>query len=255
MADYITCDLIGTRLWSMTMEDVIAEADSAVEKRENLLIGVANVAKVINSRKNPELRESLEVTDFNVADGLPLVWLSRFCGVPLPERVAGIDIMQRLIELSHQKSYRVFFLGAKDEVVRSVVEWTEKNYPGVQVAGCRDGYFSEEEGLEVAEQIRDSKADILFVAITPPKKEIFLKKYSRMMKVPVCHGVGGSFDVVAGVTRRAPVWMQKTGMEWLYRVMQEPKRMWKRYLITNTRFMGLAFMEILKYRLGGKKNA
>ncbi len=237
----------------MTMQDVIAASDHAIINRTPLLIGVVNVAKLVNARKNPELKISLEEADFTVADGLPVVWLSRLCGRPLPQRVAGIDIMQELLKLADQKHYGVFFLGAKQNVVEKVVEWTRNHHPGVRIAGFRDGYFQKDQEQQVAEEIRDSHADILFVAITPPKKEIFLRKYSKMMGVPVCHGVGGSFDVVAGLTKRAPVWMQKTGMEWFYRVMQEPGRMWKRYFVTNTKFIWLSFVEILKCRLRIKK--
>ncbi len=246
-------DLLGAKVWFMNMKNVIEESDKAIQTRTSLLIGVVNVAKLVNARKNPELKRSLEETDFTVADGLPVVWLSRLCGRPLPERVAGIDIMHELLKLADEKHYGVYFLGAKPEVVENVVDWTRRHHPGVRIAGWRDGYFKEDQELQVAESIRDSQADILFVAITPPKKEIFLRKYSKMMGVPVCHGVGGSFDVVAGVTRRAPRWMQKTGMEWFYRVMQEPGRMWKRYFVTNTTFIWLSMGEIARYRLGFKK--
>lgn len=251
---YKQLDILGTKVWAMTMREVIAECDCSIVKKTPLLIGVVNAAKLVNARKNPELRLSLEEADFTVADGLPVVWLSRLCGQSLPERVAGIDIMDELLKLADQKHYGVFFLGAKPDVVKKVVAWTQSRYPGVRIAGYRDGYFREDQERCLAEEICNSKADILFVAMTPPKKEIFLRKYSRMMKVPVCHGVGGSFDVVAGVTRRAPLWMQKTGLEWFYRVMQEPGRMWKRYFVTNSIFLFLGGKEVFRYRLGFAKH-
>lgn len=243
-------NLLGSNVWSMSMSDVMAKCDRSIINKTQLLVGVVNVAKLVYARKNPELKLSLEETDFTVADGLAVVWLSKLCGRPLPQRVAGIDIMHELLKLADQKHYGVYFLGAKLEVVKKVVKWTHDNLPGVRIAGCRDGYFKENQAQQVAEEIRDSKTDILFVAITPPKKEIFLRKYSKMMNVPVCHGVGGSFDVVAGVTKRAPIWMQKCGLEWFYRVLQEPRRMWKRYLFTNTAFLFLAIKEIVRYRFG-----
>lgn len=245
-------NLLGTDIWPMTMKDVVMECDTRIENKKPLLIGVVNVAKLVNARKNAELKDSLEEADFIVADGLPVVWLSRLCGKPLPERVAGIDIMTELLKLADKKNYGVYFLGAKSEVVIRVVEWTTENFPGVRISGYQDGYFRPEQENKVAEQIRESRADILFVAITPPKKEIFLRKYSEMMEVPVCHGVGGSFDVVAGKTKRAPKWMQKCALEWLYRVIQEPKRMWKRYFLTNSEFIWLSFLEIYKHRFGLK---
>ncbi|MFC1763134.1 WecB/TagA/CpsF family glycosyltransferase [Planctomycetota bacterium] len=232
------------------MQDVLRRCDEHIQSRVPLLVGVANVAKVVNARRDPELKRSLEEADFIVADGLPIVWLSRCCGHALPERVAGIDIMIELLKQGDLKGYSVYFLGARQEVTEKVVEYTRLTYPRIRVAGYRDGYFAEDQEQEVADDIRNSKADILFVAITPPKKENFLRRWSEYMQVPVCHGVGGSFDVVAGVTERAPLWMQKCALEWFYRVIQEPKRMWKRYWVTNTKFVWLCFGEIVRHRLG-----
>jgi N-acetylglucosaminyldiphosphoundecaprenol N-acetyl-beta-D-mannosaminyltransferase len=246
---YKQINLLGSNVSAMTMSQVVSKCNTAIIEKTQLLVGVVNVAKLVNARKDTELKLSLEEADFTVADGLPVVWLSRLCGRPLPERVSGIDIMHELLKLADQKHYGIYFLGAKPEVVNKVVELTQANHSGIRIAGYRDGYFNEDQEQQIAEEIRDSKADILFVAMTPPKKEIFLRKYSKMMKVSVCHGVGGSFDVVAGVTQRAPVWMQKSGLEWFYRVLQEPRRMWKRYLVTNTVFLFLGIKEIVKYRL------
>lgn len=249
LAEYQITNYLGVNVWDMTMQDVVAESDHAIVAGTPLLIGVVNVAKLVNARRNLELRLSLEETDLTVADGLAVVWLSRLCGRRLPERVAGIDIMHELLKLADQKHYGVYFLGARLEVVKKVVAWVQSNHSGVRIAGYQDGYFKQDQELQVAEDIRDSKADILFVAITPPKKEIFLRKYGKLMEVPVCHGVGGSFDVVAGVTKRAPMWMQRVGLEWFYRVIQEPRRMWKRYLVTNIHFLWLSLGEIIRSRI------
>ncbi len=229
-------NLLGLDIHKMRMEEVLVLCEERIAERQRLLLGVVNVAKLVNSRKNPQLKASVEDADVVLADGAGVVWLSRWIGYPLPERLAGIDIMYRLLKLSDEKKYRVYFLGAKPEVVQEVVSYVRAHYPGLQVAGFRDGYFSEEESAEVAEAIRESRADILFVAMTSPKKENFLTRWSKTMDVPVCHGVGGSFDVVAGVVKRAPLWMQKLGVEWFFRVLQEPGRMWRRYLVTNSIF-------------------
>jgi N-acetylglucosaminyldiphosphoundecaprenol N-acetyl-beta-D-mannosaminyltransferase len=197
-------------------------------------------------RNNSILRQSIEQADIVLADGLPIVWLSRALGKSLPCRVAGIDIMVELLKVADKKHWRVYFLGAKPEALSRLIEVIKKDFPGVQIAGYRDGYFTETQEEAVAKSIKDSNADILFVGISPPKKEIFLGKWHRYLNVPVCHGVGGSFDVLAGVTKRAPLWMQKSGLEWFYRVLQEPRRMWKRYLTTNMVFIWLSCGEILK---------
>jgi N-acetylglucosaminyldiphosphoundecaprenol N-acetyl-beta-D-mannosaminyltransferase len=230
------------------MADVLAACEESIRTRDPLLIGVVNVAKLVKARHDAQLRQSLDEVTFTVADGAPVVWLSRLCGCALPERVAGIDIMNALLARADRQGYGVYFLGAQRDVVERVVEHVRGQYPGVRIAGYRDGYFSRDQEGTVAETIRASRADILLVAVPTPQKENFLRQWRKRIDVPVCHGVGGSFDVVAGITRRAPRWMQKLGLEWLYRVMQEPRRMWKRYLVTNTIFLGLAAREIVRAR-------
>jgi N-acetylglucosaminyldiphosphoundecaprenol N-acetyl-beta-D-mannosaminyltransferase len=235
------------------MDQLLDIVNEHIAGRKRLLIGVVNAAKVVNARKNPDLRAALDEADLVVADGAPIVWVSRMTGQPLPERIAGIDIMFGLLKEADSKHYAVYFLGAKPAVVETVVKTVERQYPGVRIAGYRDGYFSEDEEPGVAANIRDSQADILFVAISPPKKEIFLRKWQDFMKVPIYHGVGGSFDVLVGITKRAPLWMQKCGLEWFYRLIQEPHRMWKRYLVTNSVFLFLSIAEIARCRLGLRK--
>jgi N-acetylglucosaminyldiphosphoundecaprenol N-acetyl-beta-D-mannosaminyltransferase len=130
-----------------------------------------------------------------------------------------------------------------------VAAYTKEHYPGVRIAGYHNGFFSSDDEERIADEIRSSQADILFVALPTPRKENFLRRWRQHMGVSVCHGVGGSFDVMAGLTKRAPGWMQKCGMEWFYRLVQEPSRMWKRYLVTNTTFVWLSIVEIVRHRL------
>jgi N-acetylglucosaminyldiphosphoundecaprenol N-acetyl-beta-D-mannosaminyltransferase len=158
----------------------------------------------------------------------------------LPERVAGIDLMENLVELAHKKEYKIFFLGAREEIVSNVVSiYSNKFSPNI-IAGYRNGYFDNDQEKSIAKQVSDSGANMLFVAISSPKKEIFLNENKSILKnVNFIMGVGGSFDVVSGLVKRAPQWMQKFGLEWLYRLIQEPKRMWRRYLVGNTKFIFL----------------
>jgi N-acetylglucosaminyldiphosphoundecaprenol N-acetyl-beta-D-mannosaminyltransferase len=249
MSEHEAIILLGTAVHRMRMSDVIEVCDEGVRTKSSILIGVVNVAKLVKARHDPQLRQSLDEATFTVADGAPIVWLSHLCGCPLPERVAGIDIMNALLTLADRQRYGVYFLGARQDVVEQVVAHVRHAYPGAQIAGYRNGYFSVEEEPAVAAAIRESRADILLVAVPTPRKENLLHRWRAEMGVPVCHGVGGSFDVVAGVTQRAPLWMQKAGLEWFYRVLQEPRRMWKRYLVTNTAFLGLALKEVLRARL------
>jgi N-acetylglucosaminyldiphosphoundecaprenol N-acetyl-beta-D-mannosaminyltransferase len=246
--------LLGMAVHKIGMIALLDYCDQAITRRQNLVIGMVNVAKLVNSRKDPQLYKSVADSDIIAADGQGVVWLSRLIGHPLPERVAGIDVMYGLMQRAAKNKYRIFFLGAKQQVVKAVAEKAEALYPGLQVAGVCDGYFDlEKDGQRVAEQIRASRADILFVAITPPKKEVFMDRWKDVIDVSVCHGVGGSFDVFAGVVKRAPLWMQNCGLEWFYRVLQEPRRMWKRYFVTNSIFLFLSIREICRYRLGFTK--
>jgi len=244
-----TVNLLGVDISAMRMDQLLGICDEHIHNKTSLLLAVVNVAKLIHCRRNPELRKSVTEADLVLADGLPLVWLSKLIGDPLPERVAGIDIMFRLLEHSSRKNCRVFFLGAEKKTVQKLADVVGTKYPGVRIAGARDGYFDASEEKEVARQIRNSSADIIFVGMSSPRKENFLRNWRQYMNVPICHGVGGSFDVVAGMTKRAPRLMQQYGMEWLYRLFQEPKRMWKRYLITNTIFIKLSLQAILRARL------
>ena len=229
----------------LTMDETLRLIDDSIVNETHLHHVVVNAAKMVHMEKDKELYDSVVNSDIINADGQAVVWASRFLGQPLPERVAGIDLMQNLVKLSDEKNYKIFFFGAKEEVVREVVTRYSEQYSENIIAGYRNGYFNKNEEEDIAKQIAESGAHILFVAISSPTKEIFLNKYKHIIKTPFIMGVGGSFDVVSGKIERAPVWMQKYGLEWFYRFLQEPRRMWKRYLYTNSMFLWLVFKEKL----------
>lgn len=230
-------EILGLPIDSLTMEETLELVRKTIVERIPMQHMVVNAAKMVNAQRDEELRQSIVESDVVNADGQAVVWASRLLGKPLPERVAGIDLMENLVQMAHQNRFKIFFLGAEKDVVESVViKYKEKFGEGI-IAGFRDGYFQEHEELATAQFIADSNADILFVAMTSPKKEIFLNRYKDVLSTPFIMGVGGSFDVVSGKVQRAPVWMQKGGLEWFYRVLQEPRRMWRRYLVTNTLFV------------------
>ncbi|MEB8346297.1 WecB/TagA/CpsF family glycosyltransferase [Flavobacteriaceae bacterium KMM 6898] len=198
-------------------------------------------------QKDLQLRKSVNESDLINADGQAVVWASKVLGKPLKERVAGIDLMVNLVQLAHDKNYKIFFFGAKEEVVKKVVETYKDQYSSKIIAGYRNGYFKKEEEQSIAKQIAESGANILFVAISSPTKENFLfENKGLLQKVNFVMGVGGSFDVVAGKVKRAPLWMQNVGLEWFYRFAQEPKRMWKRYLLGNSKFILMVLKERIK---------
>jgi N-acetylglucosaminyldiphosphoundecaprenol N-acetyl-beta-D-mannosaminyltransferase len=238
--------LAGIPIDSLTMEETLACIDESISNRRMLHHVVVNAAKLVNAQKDLPLQASIVQCDIINPDGQAIVWASRFLDQPLPERVTGIDLMENLVKLAAMRKYRIFFLGAREEVLRKMISNYTRQYGGHLIAGYRNGYFTKEDETLVAMQIAESRADILFVAISSPKKEIFLNTYKEVIKAPFIMGVGGSFDVVAGLVKRAPLWMQKAGLEWFYRLSQEPKRMWKRYLYGNTAFIYLILKE--KYR-------
>jgi len=242
--------LLNVKIDALTLEETLNLIEEAIENNKHIHHVVVNVAKLVYMQKDRELYESVTRADIINADGMGVIWASKFLGKPLPERVTGIDLMQKLIERAYKKGYKIFFFGAKEEVVKKVVEKYSKLYSPAIVAGYRNGYYSEDEEEKIAKEIAKSGANILFVGISSPKKERFLYKYRDILKnVNFIMGVGGSFDVIAGKVKRAPKWMQKFGLEWFYRLIQEPRRMWKRYLYTNTLFVWY----ILKEKLLQKK--
>ena len=172
-----------------------------------------------------------------------MVWASRLLRQPLPERVAGIDLFEDLLAAAERNGMSVYLLGAKPEVIEAAVASVRERWPDLKIAGYRDGYFSDEQQGEVADAIAASGAQLLFLGMTSPKKEIFCAEYGRRTGASLVHGVGGSIDIMSGITRRAPELWQKTGMEWAYRTVQEPGRMLPRYLRTNTAFIALVARE------------
>ena len=240
--------LMGCPIDSLSMDQTIAQIELYLKEKEPRQHVVVNAAKMVEMRNDPGLREIIASCDLINAGGMPVVWASRLLGNPLPCRVTGVDLFQELVRLCSEKGYRPFFFGAREWVVEKVVEEFKQRHPQLNVAGFRNGYYSEDEESDIAEMIRDSKADMLFVGFSSPMKEKFLNRWMAVMQVPFCMGVGGSFDVVAGRTKRAPLWMQKNGLEWCYRIYQEPRRMWKRYAKTNPVFVWMVVMEYIKLK-------
>ena len=230
-------EILGVGVHAATMGQALDAIDVAIKQKQRLMIGVVNAAKMVNMRKNPDLWEDVTSSDLVLADGMSVVHASRMLSASLPERVTGIDLMEGILERGDSEGYRVYCLGAKEEILKTVVERFEEKYPGVNIVGRRNGYFNDEDEAEIAKEIGSLDVDVLFVAITSPKKERFMARWADVINTTVVHGVGGSFDVVAGFVERAPESWQRLGLEWLYRVKQEPGRLWKRYLVTNLSFL------------------
>ncbi len=238
--------LFGFYIDKMSLEQCVSYLDSIIQKRQKLHIVLVNAAKIVKARRDPHLARIIKEAHFVGADGVPIVWASKILHQSLPGRINGTDLMNSLITLAAEKGHRVYFLGAREEVIANAVDLLKKTHPGLNVAGFRHGYFgSIAEEKAVVSEISASDADILLVGMSTPMKEEWVRRNFKNLDVSVIHGVGGSFDILGGLTKRAPIWMQKTGFEWFYRLLQEPKRMWKRYLITNTIYVGLVMKEFV----------
>ena len=231
-------NLLGIPVDLATMSETVDIIDSRIAARMSTQHAVVNVAKLVSAQSDLSLAEAIRNCDIVNIDGMGVVWGARLLGYEVPERVTGIDLFERLLEVSARRGYPVFFLGATSEVLERAVERCRARYRNLDIAGFHHGYFWDDERA-VVEKIKASGARLLFVAITSPKKENFINAWRRELGVDFVMGVGGTFDVISGKIRRAPAWMQKSGLEWLFRAVQEPGRMGKRYLVTNSAFLWL----------------
>ena len=236
--------MLGCEIDRLGMDATVKRCEELIEANGVAQHVVVNAAKLVALRSDERLREIVEECALVNADGQSIVWASRLLRDPLPERVAGIDLMYRLLERAEEKGYRVFVLGAKQEVLERAVAELRRRYPRLEVAGYRHGYFSDSESAAVCAEIRATRPHILFVAMSSPRKEYWLAEHAGELGVPFVMGVGGAIDVVAGLTRRAPGWMQRAGLEWLFRLLQEPGRLWRRYFVSNLQFARLLGKEL-----------
>lgn len=241
-------NVLGTKIDRLHMTATIEHVEELIAAGKPQQHVVVNAAKLVAMQRDQQLADIVHSCMLVNADGQAVVWASRILGDPLPCRVAGIDLMIALLGVAEQKAYRTFFLGATEEVVNKVIEVCLSRHPDLQISGWHCGYFDETEEQEIVQNIRLSNSDILFLAMGTPQKEYWLAKYKDILNVPFCMGVGGSFDVVAGKVKRAPVWMQQCGLEWFHRFLQEPRRMWKRYLVTNSVFLWMVFKGYIRQK-------
>jgi N-acetylglucosaminyldiphosphoundecaprenol N-acetyl-beta-D-mannosaminyltransferase len=238
--------VLGCEIDRLDMAQTVARIDEVVSGRSFAQHAAINAAKIVAMRDDPALREIVAGCELVSADGQSIVWASRLLRDPLPGRVPGIDLMQELLALAEQRGYRVFVLGARPEALARAVARILQRHPRLAMAGMRDGYFLDEDAGAVAAEVAAHRPDIVFVAMPSPRKEYWLGRYGRRLGAGFVMGVGGSVDVLAGDVRRAPELMQRVGLEWLFRLVQEPRRLIGRYASTNTRFMAYVLREVIR---------
>lgn len=229
--------ILNTIIDVLDVQETIDLVEKYVKQKEPLHLMGVNADKINELNKNARLKQIVNSCGIINADGASVIKASKYLGKPLPERVAGIDLMQSLVKLSEKKGYSVYLLGAKQEVVEKTAEVLKMDYPKLTIVGIHNGYFKEQEWPQISKELKAVSPDFVFVGITSPMKEYLIEYLQDDGNNFVFMGVGGSFDVISGNIPRAPKWMQKSGLEWLFRVIQEPRRLLKRYFVGNWVFI------------------
>lgn len=233
---------------NLTMQEAISAIDGLIKKRQPSYIVTPNVDHIVQLEKNDELQKAYQNSALVLTDGKPLIWISRLYRTPIKEKVSGSDLFPLLCELSTQKGYTMYFLGAAEGVAAKAAQNLQRQYQGLKIAGTYSPPYGfekdEKETDQIVQMVRKVSPDILILGLGAPKQEVFAYRYCRQLQVPVTLGLGASLDFEAGNIERAPTWMCDHGLEWFYRLCKEPKRMFKRYIINDSKIVKL----IWKYR-------
>lgn len=245
--------MFGLPIDALTLEETAQKARRMAKSGKPHQHVVVNAAKVVAAQEDERLARVIDSCDLVSADGMSIVWAGRLLGAKLPERVPGIDLMVRLLELASEDGSSVYLLGAKRTVVEALAAQLRRSHPGLNIVGARDGYWENDD--EIVAAVRHAHPQYLFLGIPSPRKEFWLRRWLPELEAGLVMGVGGSFDVLAGLRHRAPRWAQGHGLEWLWRLLQEPRRMWRRYLVGNARFSWLVAYEWGRQRFGNSTRA
>lgn len=239
-------NFLGLSFHNLTQAQAIEQLEYFISRKAPHMIFSPTAELIVRAKKDSQLREIYNHSDLLTVDGFVVYYTARLFSKPVREPVSTVRLMFGLLGVAQKKGYRVYLLGAKEEVVNKAAENIKSKYPGINIVGWHNGYFDFDKDEKILKDIRDSAADVLFVAMSSPLKEDFIFRNLKKMNVPVCMGVGGSFDIIAGKTRLAPLWISRMGLEWFYRLIQEPGRLFKRYLVTNSAFLWLVLKNLLK---------
>lgn len=245
---------LNTEVDNLTMQEALQRIESLISEKKNAYVVTPNVDHIIKIEKDSMFREIYEHADLILTDGKPLIWISKWLQTPIREKVSGSDLFPRVCELAAKKGYRLFFLGAAPGVADKAAGKIREQYPEILITGTyspRQGFEQDEKEMAyIRELIQTEKPDILILALGTPKQEYYIYQNRESLNVPVSLCLGASLDFAAGNVKRAPQWMQNCGLEWLYRLSKEPKRLFKRYLIDDVQIFGLAW----KYRKKERKH-
>lgn len=238
--------LFGVRVHAVSMDEATRYILRFVQESVPRQVVTADSSMVVMAQSDSDLREIINQADLVTPDSIGILWACRRRGITLPERVSGVDLVARLAQVSAQTGLRLYFLGAQPGVAEEAAQRLRQKFPGAQIAGCQHGYFPPEAEHSVVEQIRETQPHVLCVAMGIPKQEKWIDRYRRALAVPVSIGVGGTFDVLSGRVRRAPLWMQRMGIEWLWRVVHNPRKFSKVVLLPRFAWMALTYQNAIE---------
>jgi len=236
--------LFNLNISNLSKAEVLEKIEGFIKSGRPQLIVTLNVFALVSAQKDKELKDIINSADLSLPDGKGLILAAKLLNLPLKERISGVDLVEELSELAAKKGYSIYLFGAKRGVAEKAAKRLQSSYSGLKVGGAEDGYFTPQDEPKIIERIKKAKVDILLVALGIPRQEKWIRHYLQDLKVPVCIGVGGSFDVISGRLKRAPRWIQDWGFEWLYRLVQEPRRIGR-----NLSLLRFAFM-VLKEKVG-----
>ncbi|MEZ6183725.1 MAG: WecB/TagA/CpsF family glycosyltransferase [Planctomycetota bacterium] len=245
-------ELLGVPIDNVSMAEAIDRIVQLARTRRGAYVVTPNVDHLVKLQHHQAFREVYDQADLILADGMPLIWASRLVGTPLVEKVSGSDLFVLFAERAAREGLRLFFLGGREGAAEGAAEVLRRRFPGLEVVGTYCPYFGfqddPEENARIAATVRAADPHVLFVGLGAPKQELWIQAQREALGVPVCIGVGVSFEFVAGMVKRAPKPMQKLGLEWGWRLAMEPRRLWRRYLVEDREFFGLLWKQILHAR-------
>ena len=247
-------DILGTPVSSLTMDELFRDWETVIQKGEKAQVCITPVNSILAARAAARVQEIYQHADYVLCDGVPVKWASNFLGDPIKERITGLDVLPRIFPFAALKNFSIFLLGASPGVAETLKGVMEAKHPGIKIVGTFvppfRAVFSDEENEEMIEAINAVKPDILLVSLTAPKQDIWIAENLEKLDTRLAIGIGGAFEVAAGMIQRAPLWMQKSGLEWFYRFLQEPKRMFRRYFVEAPVFIPLIIQQKISTRFG-----
>ena len=257
MPETHSVDILGTKVNTFNLDETIRLYEKAILNGEKLRVSVTPVNCVLWARNNQNLSNLYNSADNVTADGVPLIWASKLLGEPIRGRVTGLDLLPEFSKVAAENRYSFFFLGAAEGVAERLKEKLETQNPGLNVVGTYSPPYAEtysyEENNKMIKMINEVKPNVLWVSLTAPKQDYWIYDHFDKLEVNIAIGVGAAFDVVVGDINRSPEWMQKYGLEWFYRLIKEPKRLYRRYLIEAPKFIPLVLIQAFKERVLGQK--